>query len=238
MESAGSICGTVYLSIINTYIMKYNFDFALTTHCQARCRSCARTDENTGGKEDWLKLTHMDIEIFNKRLTSFSKDIGYIQFCGELGDPMMHPRIREFIDTALLYTDRVNINTNGGLRNPNWYKNLAKDYGHPSSKYPSKRVYIKFGIDGTDHDTNWLYREGVDWQRAMDNMKFWFSEGGNGSWHFIIFDWNWHQIPEAAKLAKDIGCEVEFKFNNRNHGLITDENKKIALMLLEDIYEV
>ena len=47
--------------------MKYRFDFALTTYCQAKCRSCARTNEVTGDKEDWLELKHMDLGIFQKR---------------------------------------------------------------------------------------------------------------------------------------------------------------------------
>lgn len=213
--------------------MKYRFDFALTTYCQAKCRSCSRTNEHTGDKVDWLKLEHMDLGLFINRIKGFSKDIEYIQFCGEYGDPVMHPRIREFVDAALNYTNRVNINTNGGLRNPDWYTALLNDYAQSD-----KRVYIKWGIDGTDHDTNWLYREGVDWQRAMDNMTAWFANNGCGSWHFIIFDWNWHQIPEAYEMSKQIGCEVTFKFNNRHHGLITDENKKYALKMLEDIYEV
>lgn len=218
--------------------MEYNFDFALTTYCQARCRSCARTNDKTGEKEPWLELKHMDLDIFNTRLKGFNRNIGYIQFCGEFGDPLMHPHIRQFIDNALLYTDKVHINTNGGLRNPNFYSDLVKDYGHPSSKYPDKKVHIKWGIDGTDHDTNWLYREGVDWQRAIDNMTAWFANEGHGSWHFLIFDWNWYQIPEAIKMAKDIGCEIEFKFNNRSWGLIGQENKKHAIKLLEEYYEM
>ena len=97
---------------------------------------------------------------------------------------------------------------------------------------------IDWGIDGTDHDTNWLYREGVNYERAMENMHTWFSNGGGGAWHFLIFDWNWFQIPEAIHIAKDIGCKLEFKFNNRKHGLISPENKNIAWDLLEEYYEV
>ena len=44
--------------------MKHSIDFALTTYCQARCRSCARTNHDTGEKIDWLKLEHMDINLY------------------------------------------------------------------------------------------------------------------------------------------------------------------------------
>jgi len=220
---------TKCLILINI-CMKHSFDFALTTYCQAKCRSCARTNPSTGEQADWLELKHMDLDVF-KRVLSQSKNIQYdwIQFCGELGDPMMHPKVEDFIVEANKYvTTMIHVNTNGGLRNPDWYARMARDY---------PRLRIKFGVDGTDHDTNWLYREGVDWQRAMDNMTAWFTNGGAGAWHFLIFDWNWHQIPEAVDIAKKIGAPLEFKINNRQWGLITEENRKIAWRLLEEHYD-
>jgi MoaA/NifB/PqqE/SkfB family radical SAM enzyme len=212
--------------------MKYSFDFALTTYCQARCRSCMRTNEKTGEKADWLTPTHMKFDVFKRVIDTsniMKNDTTFIQFCGELGDPMMHPKIEQFIEYGLNYVDYIHINTNGGLRNPDWYAYMAK-------KFP-KRIRIKFGVDGTDHDTNWLYREGVDFNRAVDNMQSWFDNDGLGSWHFLIFEWNWHQIPEAKELAEKLGTEVEFKFNNRSWGKISDENKKHAYDLLESIGE-
>lgn len=211
--------------------MSHNFDFALTTYCQARCRSCARTNEHTGEQADWLELKHMDLDVFKQRLAGASNlKIQEITFCGELGDPMMHPKVEDFIVEADKHvTHKIHVNTNGGLRSPNWYARMAQNY--------SPRLRIKWGIDGTDHDTNWLYREGVDWQRAMDNMTAWFTNGGQGAWAFLIFDWNWHQIPEAVDMAKQIGCELDFKINHRNWGKITEENKVIAWSLIEEHYE-
>lgn len=203
--------------------MKLNFDFALTTHCQAKCRSCARTNPETGEKADWLELRHMDLGVFRKTLENSSIEIEQIQFCGEFGDPMMHPEVEQFVDTALEYSKFVNINTNGGLRGEEWYAMMA-------TKYP-RRLSIKWGIDGTDAETNSKYREGVNWDRAMRNMRSWFSSGGQGSWHFLIFEWNWHQVTEAKKLAQDIGCQIQFKVNNRLWGRISPEN----LVKLKDL---
>jgi len=210
--------------------MKIDYDFALTTYCQAKCRSCARTDQDTGETASWLKPTHMDFEIY-KRIISSSKYLkernGYVQFCGELGDPMMHPQIDEFVDFTLQYANKVHINTNGGLRQPKWYEYLATTY--------KNKIRIKFGIDGTDHETNWMYREGVNWQRAMDNMTTYINSDGSGEWHFIVFEWNWHQIPIAKKMADKIDCGVFFKFNAREFGKISDENKKQAYKLIEEL---
>ena len=214
--------------------MIYNFDFWLTTYCQAKCRSCARTNQETGATESWLTPSHMKLDTFKNRLNGFSHKIGYIQFCGEMGDPCMHPQINEFVETSLEYTDDVHILTNGGLRQPEWYKELAFKYTNFRGLHTG--VSFKFAVDGTDHDTNWLYREGVDFERAYKNMEAWFTYGGRGAWHFLIFDWNWHQIPEAVRMAKEIDAELNIKFNTRSFGKITEENKKHAVELLKEFY--
>ena len=212
--------------------MIYNFDFWLTTYCQAKCRSCARTNIHTGDQESSLNTSHMKLETFVNRLEPFPHEIGYIQFCGEMGDPCMHPKINEFVETSFNYTNDVHVLTNGGLRSPDWYADLAKKYTNFRGKETG--IYFKFGVDGTDHDTNWLYREGVDFNKARDNMHAWFTNGGRGAWHFLLFDWNWHQIPEACRMAKDMNAVINFKFNNRSHGLISNENKATAVELLKE----
>jgi len=214
-------------------IQRYNFDFAITTYCQAKCRSCARMDhdKNDGSVSPYMTLEHFDIEVFKKIISTsqYIKDRnGYILFCGELGDPMMHPDIEEFIDVAMFYGGGVQVNTNGGLRQPKWYSYMVNKY-----KNVGKDLEITFGVDGVDHETNWKYREGVNFERALENMREWFGASGDGHWHYLIFDWNYHQIPDAMTLAYNIGAPIGFKFNNREHGLITEEHKKIALEMLD-----
>ena len=208
-------------------VHKTQVDFALTTYCQARCRSCARTNERTGEKEDWLELKHMDLDIFKSTLDGAS-DIRYdhIQFCGEFGDPMMHPQVDKFIETALDYVPHVVISTNGGLRNHLWYADIAKKYGN--------NLHIQWAIDGATHDVNWKYREGVDFNKAFENMKSYTQAGGNGEWWYLLFEWNWHQIPLARKLAKDIGINITFRYNDRDFGLITPESRIQAEDLLHE----
>ena len=188
-----------------------------------------RTDPESGNTVGWLTPTHMLLDDYKKILNnsaSIMKKTREIQFCGELGDPMMHPNIEEFIDESLKYVNNVTINTNGGLRQPKWYEHAAKKYG--------KKLYIDWGIDGMDQETNDMYRENVNWQRAMDNMTAWFENNGDGQWDFLIFDWSWHQIPQAIEYSKKIKCRISLKFNSRPHGLISPENKTLAVKLLEE----
>lgn len=204
-------------------------DFAITTYCQARCRSCQRTNQDTGQPEDWLIPSHMPYDLFDKVLTGSPDKLKTIQFCGELGDPMMHPDITKFVDRALSKesVNRLIINTNGGLRTPDWYTKMGNKHGHG--------FVIIFGIDGITHESNWKYREGVDWQRAMDNMIAMANTDAEMEWHFLIFEWNWQEVTEAYAMAKEHGININFKFNTRSLGLISDENKAACKELIEEL---
>ena len=205
---------------------KISFDFALTSYCQSRCKTCPRTNRETGEPEDWLVIRHVPFDKFKKNTLGFTKEIEFIKFCGATGDPMMHPEITKFVDHALTLTDNVRISTNGGIRNEKWYTDMGNKYGN--------KLQIVFAIDGIDHETNWKYREGVDFERAMNNMKAYIEADGIGIWWFIIFEWNWHQIPQARKMADELGIDIEFKFNQRNHGLISNKSKLKAQRLLNE----
>ena len=52
---------------------------------------------------------------------------------------------------------------------------------------------------------------------------------------FLIFSWNWHQIPIAYEYATKNNIAIEFKFNNRDFGLISDEDKQKAFKLLKEL---
>mgnify|MGYP000742894777 FL=1 len=213
--------------------MKAGYEFSITTFCQAKCYSCQRIGDDGETRAD-LKQEHMPVETFKRILSGidFNKNkTPYIKLCGEVGDPMMHPQIEDFVSLILddykKHYIAVLISTNGALRNPDWYTRMGLRY--------KDDLAIVFGIDGTDRETNWMYREGVNWQRAMDNMTTYFNSGGSGEWHFIVFEWNWHQIPIAKKMADKIDCGVFFKFNAREFGKISDENKKQAYKLIEEL---
>ena len=115
--------------------MKYNFEFQITSYCQAKCASCQRTIDI-----DNFTPTHYPIEKFENTLNNLSSvDVDIITLCGEYGDPMMHPQIDKFIETALEFAPSVRISTNGGLRTPDWYESIAKKY---KNKYKKMDSYI------------------------------------------------------------------------------------------------
>jgi MoaA/NifB/PqqE/SkfB family radical SAM enzyme len=195
------------------------FEFEITTHCQASCRSCLRTNPDTGKTVDWLIVHHVPLEDIKFIIDNLDKDVvDFIVLCGEYGDPMMHPQINEIIE--LITKDYVcEIHTNGGLRNENFYKEHAKN----------KNLHIQWGIDGLDAETNSKYRENVNFDKAWNNMNAWFNSGGEGQWSFIIFEWNYHQLFKCFGYAIRNKILFKYRFNTREWGLISEENKT-ALM--------
>ena len=205
--------------------MKYSFEFNITSFCQAKCASCVRTWTT----DEWTPA-HYPIERFEETLKNLSSvKIDMITLCGEWGDPMMHPEIEDIIKLCTAKGYRVELMTNGGLRNPSFYKRLAKE--HP-------KLMLFFCIDGLDHDTNWMYREGVDWQKAWDNMHAWFDNGGKGQWEMLIFTSNQHQLEEARKQAIKSKIDINFKINTRKGfpGMLNEQQREAFNERLKAIY--
>jgi MoaA/NifB/PqqE/SkfB family radical SAM enzyme len=206
---------------MDTLDKEYFLEFAISSFCQAKCPACNRTDVATGETVSWLKPEHFSIDAY-KRMMGVDywkhKKINKIKFCGENGDPMMHPHIQDFIDHSFLVgTSSLTIATNGGLRNPAWYTAMGERYG--------KKLEIIFGIDGATGDVNNMYRIGVDSERAYKNMFAFHEAGGFATWQFILFSFNYHQLPELYETCLKYGIPPAIIWNNGKHGLIDDEMK-------------
>lgn len=189
--------------------MQYEFEFNVTTYCQAKCKSCVRTILDNAGE---LKISHSDLSHFYNAVNNINlpPEQCIISLCGELGDPMMHPDIDKIIK---IFTDRgfeVNVHTNGGIRNQEFYKELSNN----------NMVKFFFGIDGINADMNEKYREGVDFDRAFDNMLEWFSHSRRGAWQFIVFEWNKHAVVDAYNIAKISNIPISFIINRREYGFV------------------
>tara|TARA_B100000965_G_scaffold71216_1_gene56203 strand:- start:3668 stop:4363 length:696 start_codon:yes stop_codon:yes gene_type:complete len=200
-------------------------EFSITTYCQAKCPLCARTNKKTLEKIDWLPLQHLPLDEYKNALDQ-TKPNKVISFCGDYGDPVMHPQVEDFLDYAVENNYRVQLHTNGGIRTKDWYEKIAKKY--------KNKVSVIFAIDGIDEETNSKYRVGVEFDRAWENMMTHAKHSNQMTvWNFLVFDFNYDQLDEAYKISKENNIEFVPHMNNRtsayyNH-LIKDLTLRVQL---------
>ena len=134
----------------------------------------------------------------------FTKKIKSWIFCGTHGDPMMCKDVLEITRYVCEAGCDVLFNTNGGMRDENFWKQMAEVLKINPPMGGHRRVI--FSIDGL-HDTNHLYRVNVPYEKAMRNAKTYIDAGGKASWDYLIFRHNEHQIEEAQKISREMGFE-------------------------------
>jgi len=199
-----------------------NYDFTISSYCNAACPSCKRYESNNNPIDSpneplhpGLNQIHMDFDMFKFII---ERDIDLfinksVTYEGELGDPMVHPHIKSFIDLGAGIFKSLRVVTNGGIRTSKFFRDLGDTY---------KNLEIMFSIDGLHDDLNGLYRRKVNTQKAIDNMIA-FSDSRFGSrrdpsmvsWQYIIFEHNWFEVPEVLDFAKLYNIPIVIKINTR-----------------------
>lgn len=197
--------------------MKYSkivdIEFDLNTVCNSVCPTCHRYQEQDGELylNPLVKFNHqIDISLVEKVFQNdrLADDIR-LAFVGSVGEPIAHPQFLDIIEIVYKYRPNaiINIHTNGGNRNPAFFTKLAK-------LIKKNRGHVQFSFDGLE-DTNSIYRRGVIWDKALENMQAYIDAGGEAQWNFIVFKWNKHQIEEARELANTMGCREFNVLQNR-----------------------
>lgn len=181
----------------------------ISSLCNASCPWCPRTfwgyPFNNGYPE--LNLTLDNVKtIFS---TDFLKQLTSININGNFGDIVMNPDGADIVEYFRHYnTDLIiNISTNGGARNADFWTKLAKANAH-----------VLFALDGLEN-THHLYRQNTLFGTVIKNAKTFIQAGGKATWKMIKFKHNLHQVDECRLLSKTIG------FANFN---LIDQGRDIA----------
>ncbi len=202
----------------------YNYNEIKTIHlevtqnCQASCPMCDR-NMNGEGVNPHINLDELSlVDCMNIFPPQFVKQLETMYMCGNLGDPIVARDTLEIFRYFRKHNDNMwlSMNTNGGAKDANWWKELAVVLGRMGA--------VIFSVDGLE-DTNHIYRQGVVWKNVERNMRAFINAGGRARWDFLIFEHNQHQVEEAENLAKHWGCE---KFIKKKTGRFVDAktNKK------------
>lgn len=178
----------------------------LTNACNAACPMCTRFHVNSPLIRPDLKIDQITIEKFKKYFPPhIIKKCEVILFCGVHGDPGMAKdlyEICEYISECSPGHTSIRMNTNGGMRKPEFWSKLGSLFA--KQRRDHWRWQITFSIDGLA-DTNHLYRRNVEWDRVTANAQAFIDAGGFAEWDFLIFKHNEHQIDEAKELSKKMG---------------------------------
>jgi MoaA/NifB/PqqE/SkfB family radical SAM enzyme len=194
-------------------------EIELTSRCNAACPQCSR---NYYGGKTWptLPIKDLSLSFIKKSLASIIVDIEHVRLCGTYGDPCVHPRLIEIVQWLVESSNAaITINTNGGMRKPEWWQRLAQVL--------SQRGKIYFGIDGLS-DTHALYRRNTDFERVILNAQAFNRAGGQSVWSFLVFEHNQHQVELARQMSQHYGfadfvVKSTSRFVNKAHELIDQQ---------------
>lgn len=178
----------------------------ITSHCNAACPMCARN--NLGGKvlED-LELSSWSAEDAYRVFDSRFHNLRNVLFCGTHGDPAANPQAPLIIEKLKQIHPKCTVEfySNGSIRNPNWWSQLAQrmQTRGDSDHYRTTDIGI-FSIDGLG-DTNHIYRRNTSFDKIIANAEAFIQAGGIARWDYLVFKHNEHQIEEAQELSKKLG---------------------------------
>lgn len=168
-----------------------------SSKCNAWCPACSRNNNGFGLATG---LVEQDLSPYRfEEIISALPGLYAVQLCGNLGDPIASSHIDELVDISKKYAKKIQIHTNGSLRNINWWEKFASrlsDIDHD----------VWFGIDGLA-GVHEIYRQGTSFDKIIKNAQAFIDQGGHATWQFIPYKHNEHQVLKCLKLSQ----EMQFK---------------------------
>lgn len=165
-----------------------------SSFCNLKCPRCPRTF-----KGDSYRPQHLDVDLFQEFISSkLWESLDTIEYGGNLGDPLMHPKFKELFELTRQICPRTHrvIHTSGN-QSPKWWNNFSETL--------SPNDTVLFSIDGLEN-SNSTYRVGARWDWILEGMKSCIPHS-HTIWKFIVFKHNEDQILESIKTARDLGIE-------------------------------
>jgi len=173
----------------------------ITHRCPLECQRCQRFMSFTS---KGLKVTGADmlVEDFQKVINHFR----HINFCGQVSDPVHHPKFVEFLQMTSEAKTSVSVHHASAGKPMNWY---------PKAWKANNKARWWFGIDGLPHESH-IYRKNQDGEKLYKIMcnavKYLVQKP---VWQYIVFKYNEDHIEEAYDMAEKAGVEFMLVHSSR-----------------------
>ena len=176
------------------FFSRLNVNLDITHRCPLACERCQRFTSFTS---QGIKVPGEDISMEN-----FAKVIKYfrhINFCGQVSDPVHHPKFIEILETIRDYPERrsCSVHHASAAKPMRWYEKAFK--ANPKAQW-------WFGIDGLPKDSH-KYRTHQDGEKLFEVLKLGCKLlDVKPYWQYIVFRYNEDDIQEAYQMSKDVGA--------------------------------
>ena len=203
---------------IQYFMSRRSLNIDISFRCPLECPRCQRQRQwrNEGKKVPGRDLTLKEIDKISDYYNDFI-------FCGQLSDPVHHPKFPEILE--MLYKKKTIVEI------------------HNAASQKSKQYFIKcfkanphaqwiFGIDGLPEESH-KYRVNQDGKKLFNIMiesKKYLEV--IPVWQYIIFNYNEDHIEEAKQMAKENGVGfmlVQSSRWNDNDDPLRPKNKEVSL---------
>lgn len=176
----------------------------ISTHCNAKCPQCHRTNADGLQKVDWLPVIQWSFEEFRNAFSPTTlHHIDRIDICGTWGDPMMNKDIFKIVEYIMNYSNcKILINTNGSIRNADWWWKFGL--------LGKERITVMWAIDGITQEQHSLYRQDTDLEVVLDNMETFTLAGGVSQAFTVVFKHNEKDMYNISKVVKEKGAQDIF----------------------------
>lgn len=164
----------------------------LTFRCNAKCPACHRLKPLRINLSD--KAYTYSLDRFKQVFyPEFLEQLDWLVLNGNFGDSIMNKEFREIISYVKQYGTRLNIHTNGGLHD--------QDYWTDVGNILTDKDIINFDLDGLE-DTHSLYRINTDFNTVFNNARSVIdTKRPQVHWKYIVFEHNKHQVEQAKEIA-------------------------------------
>lgn len=167
----------------------------LTTHCNAKCPQCSRTNHNGLTRNEYVSLKHVDLKEWIDMYTKSYSKINSFHFSGQWGDVMMNPYVEDIFKHIVDHSNAwISFSTNGSLRDEEFFWRIG---------CLSNNIKGIFDIDGITQETHEYYRRNTSLSKVMNNCETFAMTNSKTEVFTVVFKHNQHEIDSISEWCEE-----------------------------------